>query len=67
VRLRRLDRKRFDTMVIIIMGLIWKQRNSVFRSGREQCGIGQLIDHIHDEFKIWKSMGAGGSAHPGRE
>jgi hypothetical protein len=41
--------------------MIWKQRNArVFGNGRDRCNEAQLIDRIHDEFKIWERVRRGG-------
>jgi hypothetical protein len=55
------DRRRFDTLVILTAWMIWKQRNArVFGNDRDRCNEAQLIDRIHDEFKIWERVRRGG-------
>jgi hypothetical protein len=55
------DRRRFHTLVILTAWMIWKQRNArVFGNDRDRCNEAQLIDRIHDEFKIWGRVRRGG-------
>jgi hypothetical protein len=50
-RVRKLDRKRFDSMVIITAWTLWKQRNArVFRNVREQKDTTQILAAIGEEF-----------------
>jgi hypothetical protein len=45
----RPDRRMFDTLVIAMAWLIWKQQNArVFGNIRDQCDVSQLVDRIHD-------------------
>jgi hypothetical protein len=54
------DRRSFDSLVIATAWLIWKQRNArVFGNTRDQCDVSQLVDRIHDEFKLWRSAREG--------
>jgi hypothetical protein len=57
----RPDRRMFNTLVIAMAWLIWKQRNPrVFGNIRDQCDVSQLVYRIHDEYKLWMSVRAGG-------
>jgi hypothetical protein len=62
------NRRKFDTLVILMAWMLWKQRNArVFGNTRDQCASGQLIDRIHDEFQLWESARAGGRHQRARE
>jgi hypothetical protein len=57
VQVAKKDRRRFDTLTILTAWMIWKQRNArVFGNDRDRCSEAQLIDRIHDEFKIWERV-----------
>jgi hypothetical protein len=67
-RVRRIDRKRFDSMVISTAWTIWKQRNArAFGELRKQKNVGQMVDEISDEFHLWKRAKRGGRLGVARE
>jgi hypothetical protein len=52
---RRIDRKRFDSMVISTTWTIWKQRNArASRNDREQKTVDQMVTQIRDDFHMWE-------------
>jgi hypothetical protein len=54
-RVRRVDRKCFDSMVICTAWTIWKQRNArVFSNEREQKTVDQMDTQIRDDFHLWE-------------
>ncbi|KAK1649263.1 hypothetical protein QYE76_067068 [Lolium multiflorum] len=54
-RVRKFDRKRFDSMVISTAWTIWKQRNArAFRNNREQKTVDQMVTQIRDDFHMWE-------------
>jgi hypothetical protein len=67
-RVRKIDRRRFDSMVIITTWTLWKQRNSrVFGNAREQKDPIQILGAIREEFQMWKIARRGGSFQIARE
>jgi hypothetical protein len=49
----------------MMLWIMWKQQNArVFSNVRDQCNVSQLVDPVHDEFKIWMS-GESGSRREG--
>jgi hypothetical protein len=67
-RVRKLDRKRFDSMVIITTWTLWKQRNArVFGNAREQKTPTQIVSTIREEFLLWELARRGGSSLIARE
>ncbi|KAK1617070.1 hypothetical protein QYE76_022587 [Lolium multiflorum] len=67
-RVRKLDRKRFDSMVIITAWTLWKQRNArVFGNAREQKDPTQILAAIKEEFHLWELARRGGSSQIARE
>jgi hypothetical protein len=45
------DRRKFDTLVILLSWMIWKQWNArVFGNTRDQCNVAQLTERIKAEF-----------------
>jgi hypothetical protein len=64
----KLDRKRFDSMVIITAWTLWKQRNArVFGNAREQKNPIQVLEAIREEFQLWEIARRGGSSQIARE
>jgi hypothetical protein len=54
-RVRRTDRKRFDSMVIWTAWTLWKQRNArAFGDTRRQKNVDQMLQEIKDEFHLWE-------------
>jgi hypothetical protein len=67
-RLRRVDRKHFDTMVISTAWTIWRQRNArAFRNDREQKTVEQTVNQIRDDFHLWERARRGGRLDIARE
>jgi hypothetical protein len=67
-RVRKLDRKRFDSMVIITAWTLWKQRDArVFGNAREQKDPTQILAAIKEEFHLWELVRRGGSSQIARE
>jgi biotin-(acetyl-CoA carboxylase) ligase len=67
-RLRRVDRKRFDTMVISTAWTLWKQRNArAFGNNREQKTVEQMVDQIKDDFHLCERAKRGGRLDIARE
>jgi hypothetical protein len=55
-RLRKEDRRGFDTFVFVflIAWTLWKQRNArVFGNFESQLSTEQIIDRILEEFSLW--------------
>jgi nicotinamide riboside kinase len=53
-RVRRIDRKRFDSMVICTAWTLWKQQNArAFGDTRRQKDVDQMLQEIRDEFHLW--------------
>uniref|UniRef100_A0ACD5XAR4 Uncharacterized protein n=1 Tax=Avena sativa TaxID=4498 RepID=A0ACD5XAR4_AVESA len=47
------DKRKFDTLVILVSWMLWKHRNSrVFENTREQCSVTQLTGRIKGEFHL---------------
>jgi hypothetical protein len=56
------DRRKFDTLIILVAWTLWKHRNAVvFGNTRDQCSPTQLADRVRDEFRLWELAGFGGS------
>jgi hypothetical protein len=52
-RVRRIDRKHFDSMVICTVWTLWKQRNArAFGDTRRQKNVEQMLQEIRDEFQL---------------
>jgi nicotinamide riboside kinase len=50
---RRIDRRRFDSMVICTTWTLWKQRNArAFGNTRRQKNVDQMLQEIRDEFQL---------------
>jgi hypothetical protein len=55
-RLRKEDRRGFDTFVLLIAWTLWKQRNArVFGNLERQLPTEQIIDMILEEFSLWRA------------
>jgi hypothetical protein len=53
-RLRKEERRGFDTFVLLIAWTLWKQRNArVFGNLESQLSTEQIIDRILEEFSLW--------------
>jgi hypothetical protein len=67
-RVRKQDRKRFDTLVILASWTLWKQRNArVFGNTSAQRNSTQIVTSILEEFKLWETARVGGRAIVPRE
>jgi hypothetical protein len=67
-RLRREDRRAFDTFVLLITCTLWKQRNVIaFDNVWEQKNPGQMPKEIREEFHIWERTKRGGRLGPVQE
>lgn len=67
-RVRRFDRKRFDTMVICTAWTLWKQRNArAFGNEREQKTVEQVLVQVSDVFHLWERAKRGGRLGATRE
>jgi hypothetical protein len=67
-RARRIDRKRFDSMVIGTAWTLWKQRNArAFGNAREQKTVDQMVVQIRDDFHMWERAKRGGRLDIARE
>jgi hypothetical protein len=65
---RRIDRKRFDSMVISTAWTLWKQRNArAFGNAREQKTVDQMVVQIRDDFHMWERAKRGGRLDIARE
>lgn len=66
--MRRIDRKRFDSMVISTAGTLWKQRNArAFGNVREQKTVDQMLAEIREAFHLWERAKRGGRLGIARE
>jgi hypothetical protein len=66
--IRKEDRKRFDSLVILVAWMLWKQCNArVFGNTREFCNATQLVSWIRDEFRVWEKAYLGDRRAMGRE
>jgi nuclear pore complex protein Nup210 len=55
------DRRRFDSLVILVAWTLWKQRNArVFGNVRLQLNTVQIIDSVTEEFRLWEFARVGG-------
>jgi hypothetical protein len=62
------DRRRLESLVILVAWMLWKQRNArVFGNTRNQCDTRQLTERIEDGFRMWKLTFIGGRNHRTRE
>jgi hypothetical protein len=67
-RVRRIDRKRFDSMVISSAWTIWKQRNARASANEsEQMTVDQMVIQIRDDFHLWERAKRGGRLDIARE
>jgi hypothetical protein len=67
-RTRKLDRKRFDSLVISTSWSLWKQRNArAFGNEREQKTLAQTLEEIREEFQLWERARRGGRDRITRE
>jgi hypothetical protein len=54
-RVHKEDRRKFDTLVILVAWSLWKQWNArVFGNIGKQCDAMQLTDRIKAEFELWE-------------
>jgi hypothetical protein len=54
-RVHKDDRRKFDTLVILVAWSLWKQRNArVFGNIGQQCDAMQLTDRVKAEFELWE-------------
>jgi hypothetical protein len=59
-RLRKEDRRGFDTFVLLIAWMLWKQRNArVFGNLERQLSTTQIIDTVFEEFSLWRAARVG--------
>jgi hypothetical protein len=59
-RLRREDRRGFDTFVLLIAWTLWKQRNArVFGNLDRQLSTAQIIESVFEEFSLWEAARGG--------
>lgn len=62
------DRRKFDSPVILVSWMLWKQRNArVFANTGDFCNVVQLVGRIKDEFRVWEQAFFGGRSTGGRE
>jgi hypothetical protein len=55
------DRRRFDTLVILVAWTLWKQRNArVFANVSRQLNANQILQKIKEEFSLWEAAIIGG-------
>jgi hypothetical protein len=67
-RIRRADRRTFDTLTTLTAWMLWKQRNArVFGNTRDQCEPEVLVDRIREEMQLWELAATGGSRIVARE
>jgi hypothetical protein len=67
-RVRRIDRTRFNSMVICTTWTLWKQRNArAFGDTRRQKNVEQMLQEIREEFHLWERAKGGRSFHDARE
>jgi hypothetical protein len=67
-RTRKLDRKRFDSLVISTSWALWKQRNArAFGNEHEQKTRAQTLVEIKEEFQLWERARRGGRDRITRE
>jgi hypothetical protein len=61
-RVSKSDRRRLDTLIILIAWTLRKQRNArVFGNLRKQMNTQQIVDHVHEEWHMWELARTGGS------
>jgi hypothetical protein len=59
-RLRKEDRRGFDTFILLIAWMLWKQRNArVFGNLERQLSTTQIIDTVFEEFSLWRAARVG--------
>jgi hypothetical protein len=59
---QRRDKRKFDTLVILVLRTLWKQRNAwVFANVAQQLNTSQIIPKIKEEFSLWMFAKFGGS------
>jgi hypothetical protein len=64
----RLHRWEFETLVILVSWILWKQRNArVFGNTREQYSPIELVHRIKEDFELWKLARQGGRLNMPRE
>jgi hypothetical protein len=66
--IRKEYRRRFDSLVILMSWMLWKQRNGrVFGNTRKIRNASQLVHLIKEEFRVWEHGFSGGRRYGGRE
>jgi hypothetical protein len=61
-RVGNTNRRKFDTLVILVARSLWKQRNArVFANVSQQMGTEQIIAKVKEEFSLWMFAKFGGS------
>jgi hypothetical protein len=59
-RLRKEDRRCFDTFILLIAWTLWKQRNArVFGNLERQLSTAPIIDSVFEEFSLWRAARVG--------
>jgi hypothetical protein len=53
-QVRRIDRKRFDSIVINTAWTLWKRNARAFANAREQKTVDQMVIQIRDDFHLWR-------------
>jgi hypothetical protein len=62
-RVQKVDRRKFDALVILIARTLWKQRNvRVFGNVQMQWSTERIVDSVQEEFKLWEIAFVGGSS-----
>jgi hypothetical protein len=56
------DRRKLDTLIILVARTLWKQRNArVFANLPQQFGTERIVGMIKEEFNLWMFAKFGGS------
>ena len=59
------DRKKHDTLFILVCWSLWKHRNAwAFNNRNGQYTPEQLVRRVRDEWQTWEQVAAGGRYHP---
>jgi hypothetical protein len=59
-RVRKEDRRWFDTFVLLKTWTLWKQRNArVFGNLQRQLSTKQIVDRVFEELRLWRSARVG--------